>query len=315
MKPRILYLTHRTPWPPDRGDRIRTWNILKYLSARADVDLVCLADEPVTQTTRMALEKVTRRLAIVPHSGKRRYIRGALSLACGRTVTEGLFESRVLNSVIKQWAQNTTYTATLASSSGIASYLQRTELDGVRHSWIDLIDVDSQKWLDYSKSAALPMSLVYGLEGRRLRQLECRLAAKSDRMLVVSEAERSLFTDFCADAPIQAVGNGVDTDYFAPANMQVKPHTCCFVGVLNYLPNSDAVSWFCENVWPKVHEKYADAEFQIVGKSPTKEVLALAEMPGVNVVGPVPDVRPWLHQSSCVVVPLVISLAPMAVIE
>ena len=304
MRPRVLYLTHRTPWPPDRGDRIRTWNILKFLSTRADVDLVCLADEPVSQTTRMALEKVTRRLAIVPHSGKGRYVRGALSLARGRTVTEGLFESSTLSSVIRQWAQGTTYTATLASSSGIARCLQCPELEGVRHSWVDLIDVDSQKLLDYSKSSRFPMSMVYALEGRRLRELEIQLAKTCDRLLVVSDAERKLLTAFCADAPVQAIGNGVDTDYFAQATREVTPHSCCFVGVLNYLPNSDAVTWFSDNVWPKVLKSYPDAVFRIVGKSPPKEVLALNQRPGIEVIGPVPDVRPWLHQSSCVVVPL-----------
>ncbi len=304
MKPRILYITHRTPWPPDRGDRIRTWNILKFLATRAEVDLICLADEPVSHSARTALQKVTRRLAIVPHSGKGRYIRGALSMARGRTMTEGLFESRAIGSVIRQWAENTTYTATLASSSGIAHYLQQPDLKRVLHSWIDLIDVDSQKWLDYSRSSRFPMSLIYGMEGRRLRQLETQLAQVADRLLVVTEAERKIFTDFCPDAPIQAVGNGVDTDYFSPSTMDVTPHSCCFVGVLNYLPNSDAVTWFSDNVWPHVREKYPDAVFRIVGKSPTREVEALGERTGIEVVGPVPDVRPWLHQSSCVVVPL-----------
>ena len=104
MKPRVLYITHRVPWPPDRGDRIRTWNILKYLAARAHVDLICLADEPVSDATRSALEGVTERLAIVPHAGKLRYVRGAISMLRGRTVTEGLFDSHVLTSVVRQWA-------------------------------------------------------------------------------------------------------------------------------------------------------------------------------------------------------------------
>lgn len=304
MKPRVLYITHRVPWPPDRGDRIRTWNILKYLAARAQVDLICLADEPVSAETRTALEGVTERLAIVPHTGKMRYLRGAISMLRGGTMTEGLFDSNMLASVVKQWSSNTEYTATLASSSGIAAYLQTPQLQTARHAWVDLIDVDSQKWLDYAKSARFPMSQVYAIEGSRLRRLEQQLASQSERLLVVSDAEQRLFTDFCPDAPIQAIGNGVDTEYFAPDNTPSQPHTCVFVGVLNYLPNSDAVKWFSTNVWPRVREKYADAKFRIVGKSPTKEVQALGELPGVEVIGSVPDVRPWLHEANCVVVPL-----------
>ncbi|MEZ6122037.1 MAG: TIGR03087 family PEP-CTERM/XrtA system glycosyltransferase [Planctomycetaceae bacterium] len=303
MKPRILYITHRVPWPPDRGDRIRTWNILNFLAERADVDLICLADEPVSRETRLALEAVTHRLAIVPHTGGRRYLRGH-SLASGHTVTEGLFESRVLKCVVREWNRTAQYTSALASSSGIARYIQKPLLNRVGQVWIDLIDVDSQKWLDYAASASFPMSLVYRLEGRRLRKLECELAASTDRMLVVSEAERSLFRAFCPKAPIQAIGNGVDIQYFTPTKSRTTPHSCVFVGVLNYLPNSDAVKWFAGSVWPRVRQQYPDAVFRIVGRNPPAEIQALKSVPGIDVVGSVPDVRPWLHQSSCVVVPL-----------
>lgn len=304
MKPRVLYITHRVPWPPDRGDRIRTWNILKFLAERADVDLICLADEPVTAETRSALTSVTNRLAIVPHAGKQRYLRGAMSMATGGTVTEGLFESPLLRALLAEWGKDTYYTAAMASSSGIARYVQQPILKNVGRVWVDLIDVDSQKWLDYSKSSSFPMSLIYGLEGHRLRKLETQLAATTDRLLVVSEAERQLFRDFCPNAPIQAIGNGVDTEYFLPTETDVTPQSCVFVGVLNYLPNSDAVKWFADSVWSKVRERFPEAVFRIVGKSPTPEVEALNAVPGIEVVGPVPDVRPWLNGSSCVVVPL-----------
>ena len=304
MKPRVLYITHRVPWPPDRGDRIRTWNILQFLEKNADVDLICLADEPITAETRSRLQAVTRQLAVIPHSGRSRYVRGALSLLRGRTVTEGLFESSLLRSVVRQWSSTASYTAAMASSSGIAGYLRPEVLRDCRQIWIDLIDVDSQKWLDYAASTRLPMSLIYSTEGRRLRQLECQLAESADRLLVVSEAERQLFTDFCPQAPVQAVGNGVDTEFFTPHPTETVPRSCVFVGVLDYLPNTDAVRWFSQNVWPRVRDRYPDSVFRIVGRNPPAEVTALARQDGIEVIGPVPDVRPWLHESRCVVVPL-----------
>lgn len=303
-RPRILYITHRVPYPPNRGDRIRTWNILKFLSQRADIDLICLADEEVTAEQRSKLEQRTSRLAIVPHTGIRRYIRGAMSLMHGDTVTEGLFYSRVLASVVKQWAKKTRYSSAMVSSSGLARYVQAPILNDVDRVWVDLIDVDSQKWLDYSESSKWPMSAVYATEGRRLRQLECNLATSSERLLVVSEAEQRLFLDFCSDAPVQAVGNGVDTDFFTPSACSPAPQTCVFVGVLDYLPNKDAVTWFSANVWPKVRQKYPEATFRIVGRNPPPEVEQLGELDGIEMIGPVPDVRPWLAESACVVVPL-----------
>lgn len=304
MRPSILYMTHRVPWPPDRGDRIRTWNVLRYLSTRANVDLACLADEPVSEETMAELRRVTRRLAVIPHSGKKRYVTGLVSMLTGRTVTEGLFDCASMRTVLEDWSESEEYDAVMASSSGIAKYLKQDYLTRPAQ-WVDLIDVDSQKWFDYSKAARFPMSLIYKLEGKRLRAVEKSLAKRCDQLLVVSEAERDLFRSFCRTDKIAAVSNGVDSIYFAPSkNVQVDECSCVFVGVMNYKPNADAAIWFVRNVWTQIRERYPNAVFRIVGKSPTAEVQALAAVPGVEVTGSVADVRPWLHRSTCAVVPL-----------
>ena len=304
MRPSVLYITHRVPWPPDRGDRIRTWNVLRYLSTRANVDLACLADEPVSEATIAELRRVTRRLAVIPHSGRKRYVTGLFSMLTGNTVTEGLFDCASLRTLLDDWSESEEYDAVMASSSGIAGYLRRDYLTRPVQ-WVDLIDVDSQKWFDYSKAARFPMSLVYKLEGKRLRAVERRLAKRCDQLLVVSEAERDLFRSFCRTDKIKAVGNGVDSIYFAPStNVLVDECSCVFVGVMNYKPNADAAIWFVRHVWPRIRERFPAAIFRIVGKSPTAEVQALAGVPGVEVTGSVPDVRPWLHRSTCAVVPL-----------
>lgn len=308
MTARILFVTHRVPYPPDRGDRIRTWNVLKFLAGRASVDLACLADEPASEATLQELRQVTNRLAVIPHSGRTRYVRGAISMLRGRTVTEGLFDSPALTSVIREWCSMTTYDAVLASSSGVARYLFPPCVNAGIKRWVDLIDVDSQKWLDYADAASFPMSLVYRTEGQRLRTVECRLATTCDRLLVVSEAERDLFRSFCPTDRIAAVSNGVDYEYFAPqAGTASEPHSCAFVGVMNYKPNADAAVWFAQNVWPQIRQRYADARFYVVGKSPTSEVQALNAIGGIEVTGSVPDVRPWLMRAACAVVPLQIA--------
>lgn len=305
MRSKIFYITHRVPWPPDRGDRIRTWNVLKYLSVRADVDLVCLADGPVTETTLAELRRVTHRLAVVPHAGKKRYVAGLRSLLSGGTITEGLFDCAELKSTLRAWDQGVSYDALMASSSGIARYLFAPFVNQSATRWIDLIDVDSQKWLDYSCAARFPMSWVYRTEGERLRTVEQKLATTCDRLLVVSEAERNLFRSFCQTDRISAIGNGVDSQYFAPSqHVTVDDFSCVFVGVMNYKPNADAAVWFAKNVFPKIRERYPTAMFRVVGKSPTPEVQALATVDRIEVTGSVPDVRPWLHRSTCAVVPL-----------
>lgn len=308
MTSRVLYVTHRVPWPPDRGDRIRTWNILKFLAARSDVDLLCLTDEPVADSTVAMLQRTVRRLAIVPHGGKGRYVAGAVSLMRGQSVTEGMFDCRPARETLRAWAGECRWTAALASSSGVAQYLRPSVIGRIPRRWVDLIDVDSEKWFDYSVSARFPKSSVYRLEGSRLRATECRLARDMQRLLVVSEAECDVFRSFCPTPVIHAVANGVDTDYFCPAapppSSLTSPPTCVFVGVMNYLPNADAVRWFSTQVWPAVRSRFPDARFCIVGKSPGSDVQALGRVPGIEVTGSVADVRPWLHQAHCAVVPL-----------
>ena len=304
MKPRVLYVTHRVPYPPDRGDRIRTWNMLKFLGSRADVDLACLTDEIVPATSRTALRRTARRVAVIPHTGLRRYVGGALSMMGGRTITEGLFSSNLLRRTIRAWNRETHYDAAIASSSGVASYVLPPVLRTNGRRWVDLIDVDSQKWLDYSRASPWPMSMVYDYEGRRLRSLEARLSAQVDRMLVVTEAERELFASFCDSGSVHVVGNGVDADYFAPSDLPSTPFSCVFAGVMDYRPNIDAVCWFVREVWPTLRSRFPQATFNIVGKSPAPEVIALESVDGVHVTHAVPDVRPWLYKAACVVVPL-----------
>ncbi len=308
MTSRILYVTHRVPYPPDRGDRIRTWNILKFLAGRAFVDLACLADEPASEDTLKVLRGVTNQLAVIPHAGRSRYVRGAISMLRNGTATEGLFKSPALKKKLQDWSSKTKYDAVLASSSGVARYLFPPCVNLETKRWVDLIDVDSQKWLDYAKAAKFPMSLVYGTEGKRLRQVECYLEKTCDRLLVVSEAERDLFQKFCPSDNIAAVSNGVDYEYFAPqSGTPSEPHSCAFVGVMNYKPNADGAIWFAQNVWPGIRQRYPDAKFYVVGKSPTPEVQALSSIGGIEVTGSVPDVRPWLMRSTCAVVPLQIA--------
>ena len=308
MTSRILYVTHRVPYPPDRGDRIRTWNILKFLAERASVDLACLADEPASEDTMNVLRGVTNQLAVIPHAGRSRYVRGAISMLSGKTVTEGLFDSPALQKQLSEWSRHTKYDAVLASSSGVARYLFPPCISADTKRWVDFIDVDSQKWMDYAKVAKFPMSLVYGTEGRRLRKVECRLAETCERLLVVSDAECELFRAFCPTDRITAVSNGVDYEYFAPqSGTPSEPHSCAFVGVMNYKPNADGAIWFAQNVWPGLRQQYPDAKFYVVGKSPTPEVEALNSIAGIQVTGSVPDVRPWLMRSTCAVVPLQIA--------
>jgi sugar transferase (PEP-CTERM/EpsH1 system associated) len=301
-RPDILYVVHRVPYPPDKGDRIRTFHLLKSLSQRATVHLACLADEPPAEGAIEALQGYCERVAVIRLSRWSRWPRTLGSLALGRTATEGAFHSPALHATLRQWARRTRFHAALASSSSMVPYLRIAELRDVP-TVIDLIDVDSQKWLDYADADRGPRAWLYRTEGRRLRRLERSLPSWARAVTVVSEAEAELYRGFCPGETIQAISNGVDLDAFRPAH-SIDEQGCIFVGALDYRPNVDGACWFCQEVWPEVRRRHPQATVSLVGRHPAPAVRRLGRLPGVEVIGTVPDVRPYLASAAVAVVPL-----------
>lgn len=297
----LLYVVHRVPYPLDKGDRIRAFHLLRYLARQANVYLACLADEPVPAETLAVLRRYCHRLAVVP-LGPTRWMRAMLSLLRGRTVSEGVFQAPALASVIRDWTLDTTFDASIASSSAVSPYLRLPAVQDVP-AIVDLVDVDSQKWLDYASAGRGWRSWLYRTEGRRLRALEQPMPEWAHAVTLVSEAEAAIYRRFCSTGHVRAVVNGVDLDYFQPRPVAEEP-ACVFVGALDYRPNVDAVCWFAETVWPSIHGRIAGSKLWLVGRRPTAAVRELARYPGIEVIGSVADVRPWMARAAAVIAPL-----------
>ena len=153
---------------------------------------------------------------------------------------------------------------------------------------------------------------IFHLEGHRLRKLESGIADGASGITVVSEPEAAIYRTFRSDGSIEPIPNGVDVDYFTPEAgspdgkipKASSQRGCVFVGALDYKPNIDGIIWFARNVWPQIHRQHPDQTLSIVGREPVADVRKLAGIPGVDVVGTVPDVRPYLSQAAVAVVPL-----------
>ncbi len=300
--PRVLYITHRVPYPPDKGDRIRNYHLLRGLARRARVWLGCLADEPVSAEVRAELDRLCERVAVVPVSGRRRWLRAGWSVLTGGSVSEGAFAEPGLTDAVRGWAKEAGLAGVVVSASSLAPYLADPVLDGVPR-FVDLVDVDSQKWQDFADAARGPKRWLYRLESARVRKLERRLPAWTEAVAVVSRAEADVFDSFTRTGAATVAANGVDLDYFAPRSVPVEP-ALVFVGAMDYLPNVDGARWFAREVWPAIRAKHPTAEFRVVGRKPAPEVQRLAELPGVKVLGTVPDVRPFVASAAAAVVPL-----------
>lgn len=304
----ILYLTHRVPDPPNRGDRIRAHHLLRFLAERGRVHLACLADEPVEAESRMMLEELCEQVMIAPVSRRRRWVRASWSLTRGGTATEGLFHTTDLQRVVRNWGRYVQFDAVVAFCSSMVQYATVPELADVPLV-VDLVDVDSQKWLDYARAARGVKRHLYRLEAERLRRLEKMLPARARGVTLVSQLEAELYRSFCPNPRTYSVPNGVDLEYFQPAGeaAHVPSGRCVFLGALDYWPNIEGLRWFCHHVWPEVHRQMPQLRFDIVGRRPTAAVKQLTRLPGVELVGEVADVRPYLTRADVAVAPLQIA--------
>jgi sugar transferase (PEP-CTERM/EpsH1 system associated) len=299
---RILFVTHRVPYPPDKGDRIRTYHLIRFLSKHHQIYLASLADEPISVEARRALERLCAHVAFIPVS-KSRWLRAGVTLTIGKSASIGAFHSFQLSNVLCDWQARYSFDLALASASSIAWYLRTSALKDVP-AFVDLVDVDSQKWLDYSRASTWPKSWLYRRESTALRRTERRIASWAKQVLLVSDAESQLFEGIAPSANAATITNGVDLDYFSLDNQTPRTDTCVFVGALDYRPNVDAAIWFSRNVWPSIHAHKPRAECRLVGRNPVAGVRELARIPGIQVIGQVPDVRPYVRQATVAIAPL-----------
>ena len=195
-------------------------------------------------------------MAVVPVSGKRRWLRAGGSVLRGRSISEGAFAESALFDVVRTWAKETPFAAAVISASSLAPYLRDRALDGVPR-FVDLVDVDSQKWLDFAAAARGPKRWLYRLEAARVRKLETGLPAWTKAVAVVSRAEADVFDAFTRPGAATVAANGVDLEYFTPLSVPVEP-ALVFVGAMDYLPNVDGAVWFArEGPLRKREKKHA----------------------------------------------------------
>jgi len=303
----ILFLAHRSPFPPDRGDKIRAFNVLKHLAVNHRVHLVAFADDPRDLESKDGLVPFTTSRTIL-WRGKSRPRALAEALVQRRPASLTAFDNRAMHDAVTDLLGREPIETIYVFSGQMAQYVPAQTRARLI---MDFCDMDSLKFADYAKGSHGPMRWLMQREAKLLFQFECRVARHADASLFVSEAEADLFRERSGVTNVQAVENGIDTDFFDPAaafrRIDTTGKLIVFTGQMDYRPNVEAVTWFAETVLPHIRVVHPDAVFVIVGRNPTAAVTALANQDGIRVTGEVADVRPWLDAAACVVAPLKIA--------
>lgn len=300
---KILYIAHRIPYPPSKGEKIRAFHQIRCLAKQHEVHLFCLVDDCEDLPYVRTLLTYCASVEAVYHSKFMSRIRSLKALLTSSPLSVAGFTSPKLRKRLEQRLQTEHFDRIIAFSSGMAEYVRH--VTGIPKI-MDFVDADSDKWRLFASMHSGPRAWLYELEARRLARYEEAILASFDRSVVVSAEEAALLQRRSADRSIAVISNGVDLDYFAPqqAAMAVAtPAELVFVGAMDYFPNVDAVRYFVREILPHLHEKRPDVRFVIVGRNPSRHVRALAAERHVMVTGTVPDVRPYLASASIAVAP------------
>jgi len=304
---RVLFLTHRLPYAPNRGDRIRAFHIVRALAPRVELEVVSLVHDHGELAQARAVEAMGARVTPVLTPRFSKYARAALHLAGRRALTHVLLDAPALPRALRRIVDTRPPDAVLAYCSGMARFALEPPLAHLPLV-VDLVDVDSQKWLALSRSAAAPKRWIYAREARQLAEFERHICQTASVSLVVNERERDALRAVAPGSRIIVMSNGVDVGALSPPGKPEERPRVVFCGVMNYQPNVDAVLWFAQSVWPLIRARRPDAQFSIVGSEPTIAVRRLESAEdGIQVTGAVDDVRPYLWSAAVAVAPIFVA--------
>lgn len=305
----LLYLVHRIPYPPNKGDKIRSYHLLKHLAQHYRVHVGAFIDAEEDWQYADALASLAGgEVKLLPLHSRWATLKSAYGLLSGEPLSVPYYgDARMQRWVDTLLAQRPIARALVYSSSMAQYLLRHAQLRRV----IDFVDIDSDKWRQYAEKKSWPMSWIYRREARKLFEYEQKVTQDFAASTFVSEAEAALFKRLapaCADK-VFGFSNGVDTDYFSPAHSLPSPYAAdesavVFTGAMDYWANVDAVTWFAQEVWPTLRSTHRAARFYIVGSRPTPAVQALAQQNGIVVTGSVPDTRPYIAHAKLAVAPL-----------
>lgn len=310
----ILFLCHRIPFPPDRGDKIRSHHVLRRLAGMAKVHVATFADDDFdmgeeNELTSMASSyRLVRRTKPLP-------LAGIEALARGRPVSFTAFHDRALSAYVDDVLASRPISAIYVFSGQMGQYVPA----GFRGRVIaDFVDVDSAKFEAYAARKGF-VGRINAREARLLRAQEARLAARADVSLLVTRAEAELFASRLPaglrdGTAVRVLPNGIDGVRFDPAVVPVdmrmedlaRPRLI-FTGQMDYAPNVAAALRVADGILPLIREELPDAGFHVVGRNPVPELLARDGKGSCRVWGRVEDIRPWLKAADLAIVPLEIA--------
>jgi sugar transferase (PEP-CTERM/EpsH1 system associated) len=303
---RILFLTQRLPYAPNRGDRVRAYHELRLLAAHGhEVHLVSLVHDDDEASHERDLDGIVASVHLVRVPRLRNLVRGAATLVTSRPLTHALLDGPAAHSILARVLHDHRPELVFAYCSSMVRFALEVPLAGLPFV-MDMVDVDSGKWAALADTTPLPKRWIFAREARHLAAFESLATRRAQVTWVVNAREATLLRRLTGpDARIDAIENGVDVTYWRRQATEAPSHDVVFCGVMDYAPNEEAGLWIAREVWPRVAPRVPDARLCLVGANPTRRLQDLSGgSPSVVVTGTVPDVRPYLWRAAVAAAPL-----------
>ncbi len=299
---KILFLSHRIPYPPNKGDKLRAFHIIKHLAQKHQITLLSFLDNPHEAEHVRGLEEYCSSVSTLQRPPWRSRLQTISYLAKNLPLTLGYFYSPSFKQLVKEKLAQDKYDLIFVFSSAMAQYV--ADYQGCPKI-LDLVDADSEKWLQYARYAPWWKAVVYRLEGKRLRAYERKIAAHFEACTVVTAQEQRLLKDIIPPDKLRVVKNGakLPPTQKLPGAKAHEP-SLLFIGGMFYFAYIDGILHFCQKSLPLIKKHFYRLKFYIVGARPTAAIHRLVRDEQIEVTGHVPRVEPYLEKTWVYVVPL-----------
>ena len=307
---RILWLKSDLLIPLDKGGKLRTWHLLRHLARHHEITYLGFASPADGQDTFDRMREVARHIESVPRTDRakgslRFYLDAASHLLNPLPYAIGKYRSRAFTEKIEQLLREREFDLIVCDFVlPVVNLPARVPCPVV----VFTHNVEAEIWRRHAEMQRSRIGrFLYSRQHRRMLRFERRALGRADGVLAVSDVDRDTLSRLYPEAaqePIHVVPTGVDTEFFQPACSAPGSRSLVFTGSMDWLPNEDAMTFFCREVLPLIRAEEPETTLAIVGRTPTPAVQRLAQEAGVSVTGRVDDVRPYMADAAVYVVPL-----------
>lgn len=303
---KILYITTRLPWPIIGGDRVRMYNILKQLKKLGyNITVVSLVTEDDNIEEAFKHTEFFSKLIPIKYNKKLAYIHATKALFNDRPFIVEYFYNSKMQKVIDNLLKEDNYDIISGYMIRVAPYLEKHSNKNIIIDFVDAVSMMYERRVKNVKSIFDKIKI--GIEYLKVKNYEKKCAKIFKIQTVISQTDKCYIEKYASISNIKIIENAVDTEYYTPQSLK-KKNNICFVGSMQYIPNSEAAMYFATEIFPIIKKEIPNAKFKIIGANPRKDLIsAVKNIEGVEVTGRVEDVREYMKDCKVSVCPVKIS--------